>query len=343
MNEQNETTAPPHVALQQMLMAGWLSKAISVSSDLQIADHLANGPRSAQELAQATGTDATSLHRLMRALSSVGVFAVDESGHYTHTPVSELLRSDTPGSLHGMSRLFGHTSHWAAWENLEHSVRTGAPAFDHTFGADFFTYAAQNPETQTVFNTAMTSIATSVHSTVAHCYDFSGIETLLDVGGGHGSLISAILTQNPAMKGILFDLPHVVAGAGELLVQRGTSERVETVGGNFFESLPNGADAVIMSMVIHDWDDERSIKILRNCHQALKPGGKVLLVEMVVPNTADPSPAKFMDLNMLVMTPGGRERTQSEYNALYEKSGFKLTHIVSTPSPISVVEGIRID
>jgi hypothetical protein len=331
---------PPAAQLFQMILGGWIAQTLCVSAGLNVADHLAEGPKTIDELADATSTHATSLARLLRALVSIGAYTCDETGHYHNTPLSELLRSDVPGSAHAIAKMMGE-EHEHAWSNLLHSVRTGETAFDNLYGENWFEYVAKNPVASQTFNNAMTSFATQSHAAIVDAYDFSGIQTLCDVGGGHGALLSAILKANPHLKGVLFDLPHVVAGAPEVLARHGVGERIEVVGGDFFSEVPR-ADAHIMSHIIHDWDDERSLKILSACHRAVNDGGKVLLVEMVIPESNEPSMGKWMDLNMLVMTPGGRERTEREYSALLEKSGYQLNRIVPSQAPVSVVEGVAV-
>jgi cyclopropane fatty-acyl-phospholipid synthase-like methyltransferase len=323
-----------------MILGGWIAQALSISASLGIADLVADKPKTLEELAAATSTHAVSLRRLLRALISVGVYARDADGRYRNSPLSEPLRRDVPGSMTAAAKMMGEEHH-QAWGNLLQSVKTGEPAFDHLFGENWFEYVAKNPEASKTFNDAMTNFATQSHSAIVDAYDFSGIETICDVGGGHGALLSRIVTANPHMKGILFDLPHVVAGAPALLEERGTTERIEVRSGDFFSEVPN-ADAHIMSHIVHDWDDERAIKILQACRRAVKDGGKVLLVEMVVPEGDEPSPSKWMDLNMLAMTPGGRERTEAEYSALLQKAGYKLSRIVPSQAPVSVVEGLAV-
>jgi hypothetical protein len=336
-HEQQTQHQSPTQSLQQMIMGGWIAQAICVSAGLGIADHLAHGPKTIDELAVETSTHAPSLARLLRALVSLGIFARDEGGRYCNTPLSEPLRSDVPGSVHAVAKMMGE-EHEHAWSNLLHSVRTGETAFDSLYGEDWFTYLTKNPEASATFNDAMSSFAARTHAAVVDAYDFSGLRTLCDVGGGHGTLLSVILKANPQLKGILFDLPHVVAGASEVLARHGVGERAEVVSGSFFEDVPR-ADAHIMSHIIHDWDDERSLRILSACRRAVNDGGKVLLVEMVVPESDEPSMSKWMDLNMLVMAPGGRERTEREYSALLAKAGYKLNRIVSSQAPVSVIEG----
>ncbi|MBV9866355.1 MAG: methyltransferase domain-containing protein [Abitibacteriaceae bacterium] len=335
-------SVPPPVVLLQMATGYWVTQSIAVAAQLSIADHIKETPKTAVELAEATGTHAPSLYRLLRFLASTGIFVEDENGRFALTPVAELLRSDVPGSMRDFTILMGHETHWNAWGNFMHSIQTGEPAFDNVFGMGFFEYCPLHPDASEVFNRAMTSLATQTHAAAAAAYDFSGINTLMDVGGGHGALLSSILKSNPHMRGIVFDLAHVVAGAPKTFEQWGVADRCRTEGGDFFEAMPAGADACILSMVIHDWSDDLSLKILQNCHRALPENGKLLLIETVVPEGNTPSASKGLDLNMLVMTNGGRERTAEEFDALFRKAGFELTRILPTQSPMSVIEGVKI-
>jgi hypothetical protein len=232
--------------------------------------------------------------------------------------------------------------HWHAHGNMLHSVKTGETAFDYTFGLPVFPYYAQNPEPAKVFDDAMTSFSTAIANAVAAVYDFSEARTIADIAGGHGALLSTILNANPNARGILFDQPQVIAGADEVLKANGTADRVETVSGDFFSAIPVEADIYLMKFIIHDWNDAQSLTILENLAASAKPGAKVLLVESVVEeDDAVPSMSKVMDLNMLAMT-GGKERTATEYAALFEKTGFKLMRVIPTPSPMQIVEAVKI-
>jgi len=334
-----DTAAPPPPAvMMQMLSGSWVSQSIYVAAKLGIPDLIAPSPQSVAELARQTATDEVSLGRLLRALVSIGVLQADDTGRIGNSPLSETLRRDVPGSLRAIAIMLGE-EHLQAWGNLLHSVRTGEPAFDNLYGKNFFEYVAEHPESSETFNDAMTAFTTQMQHALLAAYDFSGITRLVDVGGGHGLMLAAILQANPHLHGIVFDLPHVVAGAGAVLESHGVSDRCETVGGDFFAEVPAG-DAYIMSNIIHDWDDERSIKILDNCRQAMTGDGKVLLVEMVIPDNNEPFAGKWLDLNMLVMTPGGRERTADEYRELLAKAGLSLNRIVPTQGNDSVVEAI---
>jgi hypothetical protein len=234
----------------------------------------------------------------------------------------------------------GEEWHWRVWGNMLYSVQTGKPAWGHVHGAEVFDYFGANPEQAEIFNGAMTDMSVATAPAVVEAYDFSGIKTLADIAGGHGYLLSQVLKANPEMKGILFDVQPVIAGANALIEKEGVAERIEKVSGDFFSSVPKGADAYMMKHIIHDWDDERSIKILRNINEAMNPQGRVLIIEVVVPEGNEPHYSKLLDLEMLV-SPGGAERTEEEYRALLAAAGFKLTRIVPTKTPFSIIEGVR--
>ncbi len=348
MSEQRPSTAPevppqiaPQIMMLQMISGFWISRAIYIVAKLGLADHMQDGAKTAEDLAAASGTHAPSLFRVLRALVSVGVLTQDDANRFGLTPLSETLCTNAPGSLRAFATTELGDDHYEGWGNLLHSVRTGEIAFDNHFGISAWEYYAQHPENGKTFNDAMTGMSLGTIEAVLASYDFSSINKLADIGGGHGALLASILKANPEMQGILFDAPVVVPGAQERMAAEGLSERCEIVGGDFFASVPSGADAHIMKWIIHDWDEEKCQAILTNCHQALPVNGKLILVEAVVPSTSEPHFSKFIDLNMLVMT-GGRERTGEEYGELLAKAGFKLTRIVPTPSPMSVVEAERI-
>jgi len=340
------TDPPPFVALFQMVTGYYISQAIYVAAKLGIADWLKDGPRPYDELAKATRTHAPSLYRLLRLLVSAGVFAEQEDGRFALTPIGAYLQTEIPGSLRAVALQFTGSLHQQAWSALLHSVQTGETAFDHLFGMGLFPYLAQHLEEAAVFNAAMTALSTQVATTVVAAYDFSPFGTIVDVGGGQGALLRAILQATPTARGVLFDLPHVVTGAKEQIKATGLTERCTVVGGDFFESVPSGGDAYILSGVIHDWDEEQSKAILKNCHRAMSPQGKLLLVEAVVPARIDHSaPSQFSvrgDVNMLVHT-GGCNRTEAEFRALFEAARFTLTRIIPTQGAARVLEGIRME
>ena len=324
------------------LTAGkWVSQAIAVVAELGIGDLLKDGTKTAAQIARWASASEDSVYRLLRALGSVGLFAETGNRRFRLTPMGKLLRTDSPQALGAYARFVGHDSTWLPWGDLVHSVRTGEPAFDHVFAMPIFEYFAKTPEAAAVFDAAMTSISTWESKTVVGAYDFPGIGTLVDVAGGHGLMIMTILKANRKMRGILFDLPHVTAGAATLLRSRGVADRCQIVSGDFFTSVPEGGDAYVMKHILHDWDDERAIQILRNCHGAMPRGGKVLIVDPVIPPGNAAHFGKLLDLEMLALTPRGRERTGAEFRDLLQRSGFKLRRVIPTETHLSVVEGVR--
>jgi hypothetical protein len=324
------------------LTAGkWVSQAIAVAAELGIADLLKNGTKTAAQIARSAKASEDGVYRLLRALGSVGLFAETANRGFRLTRLGKLLRTDSPQALGAYARFVGHESTWRPWGELCHSVRTGEPAFDHVFAMPIFQYFGKTQEAAAVFDAAMTSISTWESKAVVAAYDFSRIGALVDVAGGQGLMIMTILKANRKMRGILFDLPHVVARATTMLRSGGVAERCQIVSGDFFTSVPQGGDAYIMKHILHDWDDERAIKILRNCHSAMERGGKVLIVDPVIPPGNAAHFGKLLDLEMLALTPRGRERTGAEFRDLLQRSGFKLRRVVPTETHLSVVEGVR--
>jgi SAM-dependent methyltransferase len=306
-----------------------------------VADHLADGPRTAAELAEATRTGARNLYRVLRLLASLGVFAEVAPGSFGLTPLGETLRSDAPDSVRNFAITETAPGHWLPWGRLDASVRSGQPMAREALGMELFDWYAQNPAEAGFFNAAMGNLSALAASELVRVYDFSAVRTVADVGGAHGVLLAAVLRANPAARGILFDLPHVIATAGGAVAAEGLSQRCELVSGDFFEAVPDGADLHLLKQIVHDWDDERATRLLQNCHRAIGPAGKLLLVEMVIPPGNQPSPAQAMDLNMLVVL-GGRERTEGEYQRLFQAAGFRLERVIPTHSPFSVIEATRV-
>ncbi|MBL8797823.1 MAG: methyltransferase [Planctomycetia bacterium] len=332
---------PPSAALINLISGTWVTQLIYVAAKLGLADRLRDGPKPVEELASATGMDPQSLYRVLRALASFGVFRETAPRCFELTPLAHCLRSDVPDSLQAVAVFYGEPWHRAAWSSLLHSVKTAQPAFNHVAGEPFFEHVQKHPEVAAIFDQAMTNFSGMAIGAVLAAYDFTGIGKLVDVAGGHGSLLAAILQAYPAMRGVLFDMPTVIDGARQkqLLEQAGVADRCELVGGDFFRAVPAGADGYLMKHIIHDWSDDHALNILRNCRRAMSPSGRLLLVEMVIPPGNEPHFGKLLDLEMLVMTQGGRERTESEYRALLAAAGFELTRIVPTRSPASVIEG----
>jgi hypothetical protein len=323
-----------------MIAGFWLSRALYLAAKLGLADYLKDGPKRSDQLASLVGMHAPSLYRLLRALASVGVFVEDDRGCFAMTPAAATLQSDASSSLRAFVISELGEDHYPAWGELMHSVRTGDIAFDHLFDVDVWRYRAQHPEAARIFDEAMASFSGIVHEAILQSYDFSPIHTIVDVAGGDGGLIASILNRYPRKRGVLFDLPHVVGRARRRIDSEGLAERCQILAGDFFTSVPSGGDAYLLKWIIHDWNDERAIAILRRCQEAMAGNAKLLLVEAVIPRGNTPSFQKFMDLNMLVMT-GGRERTETEDRALLEAAGFRVLSIISTPSEMSVIEAAR--
>ncbi len=336
----NTNVPPPEAILSQMLFGALMQQSIYIVAKLGIADILAKKPQTAEELAAQTETHAPSLYRVLRTLASAGVFAENSDNKFDLTPIAALLQSDAPNSMRDFALMLGGEWHWRIFSELMHSVKTGRTAQEKAYGMELFDYLAQNPQDEVVFNRAMTSHSLAAVPAIVEAYDFSDTGKLMDIAGGHGILLTGILKANPQMYGILFDLPSVIEGANEWLEKEDVSSRVELASGDFFENVPAGADVYMMKHIIHDWDDERSIKILQNVRSAMNDTGKVLIIEMVIPEGNESSPSKILDLQMLIGT-GGKERTEDEYGKLLEASGFRLTKIVPTKSPLSVIEGQR--
>lgn len=327
------------LALQNLITGKWVAQAVSFAARLGIADSLRDGPKGCDELARMNQMDADALYRVLRALASVGVFSEVADRRFALTSTAEFLRSDVPGSLRAVATMAGEDWTWRPWGDLYGSVKTGEPAFARAFGMPVFEYLARTPIAATVFDEAMTGWSMQNAHAVAAAYDFSGIETLMDVGGGHGYLLATILERRPTLRGVLFETPEVGEGAVDRLDARGLSDRCRVVSGDFFQSIPEGADACILKSVIHDWDDARATIILKHCARAVGRGGRVLLAEMIVPPGDAPHPAKLLDLEMLVMA-GGRERTGDQFRELLAGAGIRLSRIVPTASPMCVVEGV---
>jgi hypothetical protein len=301
---------------------------------------LNGGPRTIEELAEATGAHTRSLYRLLRALASIEIFAEDSDGRFSLTPLAEPLRSNVESSQRSMAIMRGEWQ-YRAWGELLHSVQTGECAFEKAHGLPLFDFLSKNAEAGAVFDDAMTGIHGRETVAMLEAYDFSGINTLADIGGGNGSLLSAALQKYPNMKGILFDRPAVIDRARANIESAGVTDRCELVAGDFFDSLPRGADAYLLRHIIHDWNDEQAITILKNCHQAMGDHARLLVVEFVIPPGNEPFFGKWFDLAMMVV-PGGMERTEDEYRKLFDAAGFRLLRTVPTQLEISVIEGEKL-
>lgn len=339
MTEESSQQVPPSARLMEMIFAFTLSRSIAVAAQFGVADLLKDSPKSADEIARAIGAHPRSLYRLLRALSGAGVFSEGADGRFSLTPLSELLRGDVPESLRAFAAMMADEVNFEMWAELPYSIQTGKPAAPHQLGMPWFDWLEQHPLKGKEFHDAMTSLSAGAVAAVVAAYDFCGVRKLVDVGGGHGLLLASVLSKYPGMRGVLYDAPAVVPGAAEVLAAHGVADRCETVGGDFLRSVPGGGDAYILKHIIHDWSDEECVTILSHCRAGMKAGGKVLIVEMVVPAPNVHAISKFLDLEMLLFLTG-RERTESEYRDLLERAGFEFSRIVPTPSPYSVIEGM---
>jgi hypothetical protein len=326
----------PSDQLMQLASGAWVTQMIHVAAELGVADQLAAGEQPVEELAEACGAEADGLFRLLRGLASLGIFEETEPRQFALTPLAELLRSDHPDSMRMVGRLMGD-EHYLGWADLLHSVRTGESAFRHRYGMSVFEWYQQNPRRGAIFDAAMGDHSRAQIDALLAAYDFSGISHLVDVGGGQGLLLQKVLAAYPALRGTVFDQPQVVA---PVAVPPELAGRLSIQSGDFFAAVPAGADAYLLKHILHDWGDEACLRILGQIRAVMAPGARVLLVEQVIPPGNAPFPGKLLDLNMLVMTEGGRERSPSEYARLLGKAGLNLQRIVPTPSPVSVVEAV---
>ena len=338
MSKPERVIQSPATRLRSLLTYN-TTQMLYVVAKLGIADLLAQGPLTADVLAAKVDAHPRSLYRLLRALSHVGVFAEDEEQRFRLTPTADLLRSDAPGSLHAFALSYGEPWWWNPWGRLLETVRTGSTAFDLAMGQDFFTYLDQHPDAAAIFNANMTTMTARELPEVVTTYDFGGAGTLVDVGGGHGAFVTAILQHGGRERALLFDRPAVIAGARAQLEAAGVADRCTLVEGDFFDSVPAGGDTYTLKDIVHDWDDERAVAILRNCRAVMTPGAKLLLVERVLPPGGEAAIGKMVDISMLVLT-GGMERTAHEYRRLLEQAGFTLRRAVFTHSSASVLEAV---
>lgn len=312
-----------------------ISCALYVVTGLRIADFLKDGPQSAETLAAATGSNPDALFRVLRALASLGVFAETGPREFGLTPLSEILRGDIPGSIRDGVLFLLSDMHWAVYRELGYSVRTGQPAFDHVFGQGLWEYVSEHPDASLLVDRAMAAASGSLGPAIAEAYDFSRIQTIMDVGGGNRALLAAILNKHPRPRGIVYDLPHAVehARAAGLL----PNGRGELIAGDFFQTIPPGADAYLFKQVIHDWPDGKARAILEQCHRAMAGAGRLLLVEWLIPSDSSPHFSKFGDLEMLVLQ-NGRERTKEDFERLLAGADFRLDGIVQTKSSMWIID-----
>jgi hypothetical protein len=335
------TTPDPAQHVLQLACGYIASAALYVAITLNVADHLATGPKTTAELARATGANEDALFRVLRLLASLGMFEETGPRRFALTPAAELLRKDVPGSLRGMAVFLPDPFHFRIYANTMDAVMTGKPAAETTLGMPVFEYLEKTPDYSKLFNDAMTTLSAPVISAALEAYDFSQLGVIVDVAGGHGEVLMSILRKCPTVRGVLTDVGHVIDGAKPRIASAGLADRCQAVPCDFFQSVPEGGDAYIMKHIIHDWDDARATKILRNIGKAMgAKRGKVILLESVIAAGAAPDLGKFIDIEMLMM-PGGRERSGEEFRTLFDGAGFEMTKIVPTKSPLSVVEAVR--
>ncbi|MEO8627911.1 MAG: methyltransferase [Betaproteobacteria bacterium] len=340
VDQKNQGEAlPPHAQLIQMASAYWISKVVYAAAKLGLADHLAAGPRSAAELAGPTRTHAPALHRLMRMLASLSILTERDAQRFALTPLGDALKTNAPGSARASLLTLGSPAFSGAFEKIMHSLETGGTGFEAAMGMPVFDYLGQHPEEASLFSETMVGFHGAEPAAVAAAYDFSVFKSIVDVGGATGNMLAAILARHAGPRGVLFDRPHVVSDAPALLKARGVDSRVTIEAGDFFTTVPTGGDAYVLSHVIHDWYDDRCLTILGHCRAAMQPDGRLLIVEMVLPTGDTPHPGKVLDMVMLVV-PGGQERTETEYASLLGKAGFRVTRVVPTESAVSVVEAV---
>jgi hypothetical protein len=331
---------PPNMVLMQMVFGKALTQAVSVVARFKLADQMATGPKTAAELATAANLNAAHLYRVLRALASLGVLK-GEGDRFSLTPVGEFLRSDVPGSMRAIATYVCDPWSWKPWGDLAGSVKSGQPVFDRMFGEGVFDYFAKHPDEAATFNEGMTGFSQQAAESMLKAYDFTPFGTIVDVGGGHGAILCAILKSAPKARGIVFDAPQVVEGAYAPIKAAGLAERCRAEGGDFFKAAPSGGDLYVLKHIIHDWNDAKATQILKCVRAAIKPTGKLVLVELVVPPGYPPGFANVLDLEMMVIC-DGKERTEAEYRTLLAGAGFRLTRIIPTEGPHSLVEGIPV-
>jgi O-methyltransferase domain/Dimerisation domain len=338
MSEQSSQSSDlsPESRMHQLIFGFMALPAIAVAAKLGIADLITESAKTVDELANATNAHVLSLRRLLRFLTNLGIFAEDTAGKYRQTPLSEFLRNGAPQSFRGLAIMLGSKYMWRPWGELCEAFLTGKSGFDHVYGASILEYLSAHPEKLAIRNAAMTSLSSVELPQILAAYNFSQFERIADLGGGQGALLHGILSAYPKLRGILVDLPAVVAGSA---LQTGTTaDRCEVIGVDLFEMVPEGADAYLMKYVIHLFSDADALRILRNCRYTIRHEGKLLLIERVLKAPNEPDPGKFMDLQMLVVTEGGRERAEADYRALLYEAGFSLTQVVPTAGPLSIIE-----
>jgi len=341
IEENREAAAPGGSSVDEtlirLLSGMWAMQSVATGARLGVFDALAGGPRSADDVAREIHAEPLATFRLLRALASLGTLERKSDGRFALTAAGERLRSGVPGTVRDAFVAEADRVHWRSWEDLAEAVRTGKPRPAQIFGMPGFDYYAQNQAEGEQFGRAMENLSRFVAAALLEAYDFSGVRTVMDVGGGNGALVLAILGRHPAVKGKVADLPYIEPLARATIAASGAAGRCAFEATDFFQKVPKGADLVTLKSVLHDWNDEECVRILKNCRAAIEPDGRILAIEMLVPEEIRPDFVTLMDLNMLVMT-GGRERTAKEYQSLYEAAGFGKMRVIPTRSPMSILE-----
>ncbi|HEY5833422.1 methyltransferase [Streptomyces sp.] len=332
-----EEARPPIDRMFEIVTSYWISRAVYAGTALGLPDLVAGGPKTATELAELTGSDPRALARLLRALAGVGLFRADEQGRYAATDLGDTLRAEVPGSLASFVLMELGEAHHSAWGEIVHAVQSGQPAFDKAVGKKIWEFFETTPVMAAHLGKAMGGLTAMVAEAVLDVYDFSPYRKIVDVGGGEGAFLGSILASHPAGRGVVFDLPPTVDKGRPAIAGAGLADRCELVGGDFFQSVPDGGDLYLMKWVLHDWNDESCVEILTNCRKAMRDDARLLVVETIVPDGDDFSPSKIIDLNMMVLTTG-QERTAGEFRALLSAAGFTVTRMLPTQSPSSVIE-----
>ncbi len=339
------SASPSSTEMLHLIRGLWISQSIYVAAKLRLPDLLKDGPKSSDELARVTRTDSRSLFRLLRALTSIGLFVQNDDTSFAVTDLGATLQEDSKDSLLPWALMALNGEEPRAWSDLEHSVQTGGIAFNHVFGMNIWKYRAEHPEHAAIFDKSQSSTTNVLNRAIVEHYSFANIRNVVDIGGGYGSLIIILLKGNEHLQGLVFDLPHVAEKARMNIVRAGFSSRCDIVSGDVFDSVPTGGEVYILSRVLHDWDNERSLRILRNCNKAMQMGKKLLLIERIIPSKIEKSESSesvfFMDLHMMVAT-GGQERTDEEFRSLFDESGFRLDRIIPIGNSMNVIEGLKV-
>lgn len=330
---------PPHAPILELTFATVIARALYAVTQRGVPDLLAEGPRTPEEVAAKVGGHPTALLQVLRALAAAGIFTHGGDGRFGLTPVGETLVTGHPTAARDLVLTLGGPAFWSALGAMPQVLETGKTGIEIALGTSFFDYLRQHPDEEAVFNRTMIAVHGGEPAAVAEAYDFSGIDKVVDVGGGIGTMLVTLLQRHPHLTGVLFDAPSVAEAAKDTIAAAGLEGRCERVGGDFFASVPAGGDAYVLSHIIHDWPVDACHTILRNCREAMNPGGRILIVEMVLPPGAEPHPGKILDVVMLAV-PGGRERTADEYGELLAPVGLRVERVVPTASPVSVVEAV---